>query len=133
MMMNEADKSEAQGVSASRRGITDQDLAPNQRVLGNMWQHYYQVAHRELVVANRAVQRLSQRCRSLRFTLHNLTITLGRNERERFEHWAEYWGLDLEKDSRHRYVYANTALAWEAWQARARLDAHTDQPSVTPK
>ena len=102
--------------------LTDRDLSPGQRVIGNMWQEYYRVAHRELVVANRAVQRLSQRCKNLRFTLHNLTITLGRNERERFEHWAEYGGLDLERDEKFQYCLSATNLAWECWQARARLD-----------
>ena len=42
--------------------MTDNDLADS----GNMWQLKYQSAHRELVVANRAVQRLSARCKALR-------------------------------------------------------------------
>ena len=102
--------------------VTDRDLCPSRRSIGNMWEKYYLVAHHELVIANRAVQRLSQQCKNLRFILHNLTVSLGRNERERFEHWAEYSGLDLEKDEKFQYVFATTYQAWECWQARARLD-----------
>ena len=42
------------------------NIKPDLADSGNMWQLKYQEAHRELVVANRAVQRLSARCKKLR-------------------------------------------------------------------
>ena len=59
-------RAQVAALASERLKMTDRDLSANNRVLSNMWQMEYQTAHRELVVANRAVQRLSARCKRLR-------------------------------------------------------------------
>jgi hypothetical protein len=49
--------------------ITDHDLPEMNRVLGNFWRLQWMKTHRELVIANRSVQRLSAKCKALKAKL----------------------------------------------------------------
>jgi hypothetical protein len=54
------------------------------------------------------------------------------NERRRFRAWAKKQRLDLDRDrvTFGEYMWSDTQLAWDAWQARAELEKHpTRAPS----
>ena len=96
--------------------MTDNDLADS----GNMWQLKYQSAHRELVVANRAVQRLSARCKKLReenkklrgpvdaLTVENFDCALAA-----YQHGGKIVDrLTLKIDAKNSILPANNIAAW---------------------